>query len=373
MINKVYFWEPTLSPHKIDFYKAIEKRYPNIGVEVIYKNEITDDRRSLGWQVESRVLCRMVDDPITVKTIIDGSGNNSIHCICGVRQSNLPSSIIEYAERGVINFVLMTETKAIEGLKGVLRKLHFFMFNRKLLLNSRLIFAQGRFAPAWYKSVGFEESKIINFGYYVDRSYCYSGSINFSSDIYKIGYLGRINIEKGILLLLNSFRELSEKKPEKFKLKICGTGEKQLEDLINFYKNDYLMEWTGAIPYQRIQDFLNELDLLVVPSITSNDGWGVVVNEALISGIPVLCSYKVGSSVVVEKNALFGVVFNKLSSEEIVNKILLICENPIYSRKLNEMRSALAYSYLSPDNAALSFISSIESSFQNNTEVRGMW
>jgi glycosyltransferase involved in cell wall biosynthesis len=373
VIKKIYFWEPTLSPHKTDFYKAIARNYPNIEIEVIYKREISNDRRSLGWQVESTVICRMVDDPMTVRAIVGSSDSRSIHCICGVRQSNLPSSIVEYAEKGILNFVLMAESKATEGIKGVLRKLHFYIFNRKLLLNTRLLFAQGRFAPGWYKSLGVKKNKIINFGYYVDRRYRFSDCIAELNNVYKIGYLGRINVEKGVSLLLSAFMELSQKKPGRFHLTIGGTGEKKLEALLSSYENDHMIEWRGAIPYHGVQEFLNELDLLIVPSVTSNDGWGVVVNEALISGIPVLCSYKVGSSVVVEKNALFGVVFNKLDSEELANKVLFMSENPLYLRRLNEKRSALAYPYLSPDNAARIFMCSIEPSFQDHTEIRTMW
>ena len=38
---------------------------------------------------------------------------------------------------------------------------------------------------------------------------------------------------------------------------------------------------------------------MVLPSLY--DGWGVVVNEALLSGIPVLCSDMVGARVLIER------------------------------------------------------------------------
>src|ERR1700743_3145077 len=45
------------------------------------------------------------------------------------------------------------------------------------------------------------------------------------------------------------------------------------------------------VPY-----FMSNTDIVVLPSITMDDGWGAVVSEALMAGAAVVCSHKVGAS-----------------------------------------------------------------------------
>lgn len=47
------------------------------------------------------------------------------------------------------------------------------------------------------------------------------------------------------------------------------------------------------VPMQRAREMIGEADLLVLPS--HKEGWGVVVNEALMCGVPVLCSTNCGA------------------------------------------------------------------------------
>ena len=57
------------------------------------------------------------------------------------------------------------------------------------------------------------------------------------------------------------------------------------------------------------------MDILVLPSISTDDGWGVVVSEALMMGVAVIVSDKVGASVVFnEKNFWKSVYFKNYNS-----------------------------------------------------------
>jgi glycosyltransferase involved in cell wall biosynthesis len=51
--------------------------------------------------------------------------------------------------------------------------------------------------------------------------------------------------------------------------------------------------FTGVLPNTEAKAVLGSLDLFVLPS--RFDGWGVVVNEALMQGVPVLCSDRCGA------------------------------------------------------------------------------
>lgn len=70
---------------------------------------------------------------------------------------------------------------------------------------------------------------------------------------------------------------------------------------------------------------MSEYDVLVLPS--RYDGWGVVVNEALMAGVPVICSDQVGASAVVEKWQC-GSIFASEDLPDLVSKLENLLNHP---------------------------------------------
>ena len=67
----------------------------------------------------------------------------------------------------------------------------------------------------------------------------------------------------------------------------------------------------------KISEIINQVDCLSASSY--HDGWGAVVSEALLIGIPVICSDTCGSSVIVKASG-FGGIFH-----QIIKKFYLKC------------------------------------------------
>ncbi|MDP1045310.1 glycosyltransferase, partial [Klebsiella pneumoniae] len=61
----------------------------------------------------------------------------------------------------------------------------------------------------------------------------------------------------------------------------------------------------GVLPMSDVNCFFRQVDVLVLASTTADDGWGVVVSEALMCGVAVVATATVGASVVLERS-LFG-------------------------------------------------------------------
>jgi glycosyltransferase involved in cell wall biosynthesis len=53
--------------------------------------------------------------------------------------------------------------------------------------------------------------------------------------------------------------------------------------------------FAGFQSVDRLPAFFGEADIFVLPSL--HDGWGVVVNQALAAGLPIVCSSSVGAAV----------------------------------------------------------------------------
>ena len=94
------------------------------------------------------------------------------------------------------------------------------------------------------------------------------------------------------------------------------------------------MRYCDSIPFGNSQAVISEYDVLVLPS--RYDGWGVVVNEALMAGVPVICSDQVGAGAVIEKWQC-GATFASEDVPDLVDKLENLLIHP---ELLNSMRLA---------------------------------
>ena len=83
--------------------------------------------------------------------------------------------------------------------------------------------------------------------------------------------------------------------------------------------------FTGYLEYQDIREIYALASCFILPSMTEQ--WGLVVNEALASGLPVLSSYRVGSAPNLIKNNKVGYTFDPLSTHDLVRKMHKIVED----------------------------------------------
>jgi phosphatidylinositol alpha-1,6-mannosyltransferase len=72
-----------------------------------------------------------------------------------------------------------------------------------------------------------------------------------------------------------------------------GEGRSTWERLASRLQISDHVTFAGVLPNTEAKAILGRLDLFVLPS--RFDGWGAVVNEALMQGVPVLCSDRCGA------------------------------------------------------------------------------
>lgn len=107
-------------------------------------------------------------------------------------------------------------------------------------------------------------------------------------------YAGRFAEEKNILTLLRAATYLRAKQKD-FLLCLVGKGEKR-EELETFCKQNDLYEQVRFVDYMlfdRLVAYYKMADVFVLPS--KFEPWGLVVNEALACGLPVIASNRVGA------------------------------------------------------------------------------
>ena len=142
---------------------------------------------------------------------------------------------------------------------------------------------------------------------------------------YKIGYLGRISKEKNIECLISAFAKL----PKDYVLVLAGpekiVGENKYQKLIiNLIKKNKNILKIGEV--DNPVKLFNSIDCLVLPSNNPLESFGMVAAEAIKSGCPVITSNIPGVRLPVKLSKM-GELFESNNSDELSNKIALVCKN----------------------------------------------
>lgn len=102
--------------------------------------------------------------------------------------------------------------------------------------------------------------------------------------LFNIGYAGRLTPEKNVRVLADIERELKTRGVDNFQITLVGDGLERCwlrENIAN-------VKMTGILRGQALAEAFADMDAFVFPSMT--DTFGLVILEAMASGVPVLVS-----------------------------------------------------------------------------------
>tara|TARA_Y100001933_G_scaffold255016_1_gene297466 strand:- start:572 stop:1810 length:1239 start_codon:yes stop_codon:yes gene_type:complete len=127
--------------------------------------------------------------------------------------------------------------------------------------------------------------------------------------------------KKNLFTLIKSFRNFKKNLAisNETKLKIAGSGP--LENELKFYVKSLKIkdiEFVGPINYNDLPKFYAKSKGLIL--LSTSEQWGLVTNEALNCGIPVLISEKCGSRELIKEN-INGFIVNENNQLEISSRI----------------------------------------------------
>lgn len=128
-------------------------------------------------------------------------------------------------------------------------------------------------------------------------------------------FVGRLEPEKNVSLLIHSFGEL-KKLDNEVVLFIIGDGSerKKLEQLAEELKIEDIY-FEGYITFPKNVIYYKIADIFVLPS--EYEPWGLVVNEAIIMGLPVVVSSHVGCREDLIQNGKNGYIFENNDREDL--------------------------------------------------------
>ena len=175
---------------------------------------------------------------------------------------------------------------------------------------------------------GFDESNIFVNPYGVDLSQF--KQIEKDDDVFRVIYCGRLSIQKGSHYLLEAIYGLNM---DNFELWHVGGIDNEMKPYIEKFKSKKIV-FKGAQRQEELYKFYSQGSVFILPSI--QDGFGMVIFQAMACGLPVILSENTGAYDVITKDGEEGFVIPIRSVGAIQEKITYLYNNRNICKQMGE-------------------------------------
>jgi glycosyltransferase involved in cell wall biosynthesis len=262
-------------------------------VTIVGLDELSAERRALGWK-HADFGRATVAEPTSfqqVKEIIEANGRDGIHVLAGWRGLRHGWSLLRELQARSGRVGLLTEGGDIRGWRGFLRRVAYVKDQWRYGGGIDFILAIGEQGVSWFRRAGYANRKIFPYAYLTERPTSQPIIYGKAGPVELI-YVGQYIRRKGMDI---AFRALAQVASSDWRLTIIGAGQSAPEwrAVVGKLGISDRVRFLSALPAQEVTARIAESDLLLLPS--RFDGWGAVVNEALMTGVPVVCSDHCGA------------------------------------------------------------------------------
>lgn len=382
VLKKIISWQPVLTDHQAYTYQALELISGNKLIAYIAETENLI-RRSQGW-TETKVssVTRILISQKSFLTFCFKAllkHRNDIHffaspfqepkliaCLFFARILGLKFYLISEPYSPIKDGYLDDERSYLNAVKAYLRPFIYRLYGLILRGGTSGIFTISKLAYDQYLSHGFPKEMLFPFGYFIPRVTQFDAENKSPSEKtigLKIVYVGALIRRKGLDVLQDAICNL-QKMGYTVSLDIYGAGD---EDLVS--RNFDFIAYKGLIPFGSAQNVIAHYDLLVLPS--RYDGWGVVINEAVCSNVPVIYSDSVGAGEVV-KHFGAGLSFSSGNSSSLSSVLMDLIDDPNLLSALRDKANDAADA-LQPEVAARYMLDVLKSNTQAFADMQSPW
>ncbi len=348
-LKRLVFWEPCLSRHKLELFEAIASQCPEL--RVVCCADAGWPSPALAMDPPRNVELLVQPQAATIASLIDGEPDDSLHVFSGLRWVPTIVAALRRARHGTAHCALMSEPRVREGFGGLARWAQSWLGEGWLRRRVDFVLAQGRHGPGWFRSVGYPPDRIFPYAYFV-RPLEIGGTVAGpqADGVVRVGFVGRLVRAKGVFELVDAARRLGGGA----RLSLVGSGDAEPE--LRARAPDAVFR--GALPNAEAVAFMRGLDVLVLPSLTTDDGWGVVVSEALMQGTAVVATTAVGASLILD-DRLLGRHVPAGSGDAIARAIIDLRDCGAFDAEQRQARLRRARAMLSADAGASNLLSII--------------
>jgi glycosyltransferase involved in cell wall biosynthesis len=156
---------------------------------------------------------------------------------------------------------------------------------------------------------------------------------------FRVLYVGEVSLRKGVYYLLEAFRRAALPNSE---LVLVGAIKPAVEPLLRDQPQS--VQSVGVIRFPKLLSYYQNASVFVLPSV--EDGFGQVVMQAMVSGLPVLVSSNAGASEAI-RDGENGFVFQARNVESLQARLEQLYRDTKLRREMGHqaLTSALNYTW----------------------------
>jgi len=371
--KKIIFWQNIPSIHQSALIRNLAS-LNYVQVSLVTAEDVPVRRREMGWHCPDFGKAELLVSPsqAEIDQLLHRDEKNTMHIFSGMRAYPFVKGAFRRACKTDACISFIAEIPRFQGIKGILRKIVYTLDAYRYRRRIECIFAIGRKAPDWFNSCGYPATKIYPFAYFVEapKVLIPENVMRGPGGRCRISFIGSLVRGKGVDLLLKVLARLPE--GISWQLTIIGDGPERvvLEQLRDKLGLSSFVTFSGSLPNAKAMVQLAGCDLLVLPS--RYDGWGAVVSESLMLGVPVICSDDCGASVLVDGSKR-GSTFVTNSQHHLLEVLYKWLSKGPLTDNLRESNKAWADMHISGIVAAKYFLGIIEHVYGDGEKPHTPW
>ncbi|WP_157742031.1 glycosyltransferase family 4 protein [Pseudomonas sp. NS1(2017)] len=372
-------WQPVLTDHQAYTYEALSRQSKTPVIAYVLTMEDAD-RRAQGWKdtqvesIERRLIpargglayCYQAMRKHRHDVHLFGSAFQNarmLYCLLLALLFRVEFYIVSEPYSPIAQGYFSDKRLTLQKLKAILRPCLYRVYMTVLKGRMTGVFSISSKAIAQYSNAGIEKNKLFPFGYFIPALERHSPAppdARIADTPLSVVFVGALIARKGLDVLV----EAVSRSNAPVTLDAYGPGDPSA-----FAFDNHTLRFRGTIPFGETQNVVSTYDVLVLPS--RYDGWGVVVNEALCAGVPVICSDQVGARALVEKFGA-GAVFDAENTQALASLLNSLSANP---ERLLAMRAGarLAAAAIQPDVAASYMLAVLRAKPEDKAAIASPW
>lgn len=350
-----------ISPHQMPYIKELKSFDGVDDVMVVAPVANLSDRKEMGWNVcwgqDDGVAVYVSPSDSEVQTILSQYDGRDTWCFfSGIRAFPevfrwFKMSIGKAVKRGII-----TEPPYLYAHPLWQHAIRFAIKDLKYVGYFDKVFVMGDEYLSYYKFWNRKWS-VVPFMYCTEWKDRLIGAPPVEQ--LRILYVGALSKRKNVSVLLEAVRLLENDLQTQVEIGIIGDGDERemLEEKAHEVHSHSVTTFYGCQHMEDVCQIMQQYDVLVLPSLY--DGWGAVVNEALILGLYVVCSDRCGAKFLL-KDAQQGMVFRTHSPASLKSVLRECVKKKSWIRDTIHSRIEWAKVHISGKAVAKYFLENLE-------------